>query len=195
MRALHRISGAVCVVGCKAINLGDSIAHLFSNYDPTKLHDTAVVEAFEASAHGIWYVLTGEALPGVPGASATTQPGNYGAAGINLFQNTAYPNVPYPAGAPGVDAGAALQSLTATYQNFAGQLERPESAPNLANNYQILSGWFQEVIAAQDAGQPSGTLGGALSQIPTWVEVAGALALAWALFAYDCTGGWGVFAC
>lgn len=147
-------------------------------YDPQKLHDTAVVEAAEMSMHHIWYLLTGEVLPGIPGLSPTTTPGDYGAQGINLFQESAYPKVPYPAGQ--IPAAIALQSLQKTNAEAAQAMQRPESVPNLEGNYNYFAGLIGKVQQAQDAAAAAapGSIGdvvsGLASSLPGWWPLAGA---------------------
>jgi hypothetical protein len=153
------------------VNLGDSIMHMVSGCGPTCDHDTQIVEGFEMAAHGIWFLVTGEALPGIPGYTAVTTAGNYGAAGINLFQNSAYPAVPYPAGAPGVNVGAAIQSLQATLAAAEAQLVRQQSIPNIENNYHIFLGLLQQVQTAAAAAPGAGgtpTVTDFFTQIPAW---------------------------
>ena len=161
------------------VALGYSIYHLFQKYDPNKLHDTAVVEAFRSSENSLWYVLTGERLPGIPNVTQTTVPGKYGEMGINLFQPSTYPNVPYPAGVPSLDPTAALDALTQTYQSSAREMIRPESLPNIQGNYDYYAGLIRQVIAARAANpgvaNPEASMG-----LPAWIPLAaiGALVLA-----------------
>lgn len=170
------------------VSLSGSIIGLFNGCGQSCDHDTIIVEKFEAACHVLWYALTGEVLPGIPGLSATTIPGQYGAQGINLFQNSAYPNVPWPLGnAPGAPSiSQAIAALNATYQDANSQLVRQQSVPNLANNYHYFLNLLQNVSTAQAQAAAtsdttsllgtSGTLGGSIgnwwSTLPSWGQPA-----------------------
>lgn len=160
--------------------LGLTLYHLFSKYDPRKLHDTAMVENFAASFHSLWYSITGEELPGIPGVTATAQPGQYGAEHIDLFRASAYPNVPMPAGNRQIDVQGAQQALAATFQDFARQMQRPESVPNLKNNYDYFQSLLQRVADAQTAAGYTGAGPGIdFSSVWPWA-IPAALVLAFA---------------
>lgn len=178
----HRISASIGLVApltgpaapffmaaAALVNVGESIYHMFSHPDPAKEDDTAVVEAFMAAFHTTWYMVTGEALPGIPGVTATAQAGQYGAAGINLFQASAYPNVPYPAANAGIDMNAVLNSLANSYQAAAQSLRRPESQPNLRNNFNYALGLLQQVASAQQASGLAGLGSTSASSMPSWL--------------------------
>jgi hypothetical protein len=160
----------VALVGA-AINLAGGLMSMLQGCGSTCTHDTQIVESFFASFHCLLYTLTGEILPGIPGVSQYTSPGNYGNAGINLFgpsqepaalaavaqaaaSNTAYTfsAVPYPLGnAPGaMPIAQAISALTSSYQTAMGQLERTQSQPNLTNNYNYAMGLLQSIQQAQE---------------------------------------------
>jgi len=142
------------------VSLGASLSGVFAGCGPSCEHDTQEVEGFAMAFHNLWYAMTGEALPGIPGVSVTTIPGQYGAQGIDLFRKSNYPNVPFPYGAPGAPtAENAIASLNATFQQVESSLVRTQSVANLKGNYDYFLSLLQE-YAANQANAPAsmGTL-------------------------------------
>ena len=163
------------------VALGSSLMGLFAGCGSTCDHDTTIVEQFASSFHVLWYSITGEALPGIPGVTPYTTPGNYGNAGINLFQASAYPDVPYPLGnAPSApDIQLAIQSLTATNQEAMQSMERSQSLPNRAQNYHYFMGLLQDVEEAQATSGNSAL--SITSALPSWWPIAAAVLVAFAI--------------
>jgi len=127
-----------------ALTAAAFFSKLFSfGYDPRKLNDTAVTEAFRIGMNGLWNDLTGDRLP------TACEPGQCGEQRIAIFTRSSYPNVPYPAGRPGADAAQYLAALDAAYRDAFSKLVRQESIAGLDENYQYIGGLLRQVAAEQ----------------------------------------------
>ena len=125
-----------------------SLVFGFRGGGPKKERDTAVLEAAQESFNAIWFEVSGEALNGV---ERTAPPGQYGAAGIGLFSESSYPNVPHGAeGNPRVDIDGARASLEQVYRQALKQFARDASKQNLGGNYRRMFGLLQRVKAARE---------------------------------------------
>ena len=120
-------------------------------YNPRKLADTAITEAVKQSLNILWYNLTGEAINGV---HQQAEPGQYGEASIALFAGSNYPNVPYPAGAPGRDARAVIQEAQQIIAQGRANLVRQESYEGYDFNAQYMLGLMEQVAQRQAEASP-----------------------------------------
>ena len=97
-------------------------------YDPNKLQDTAITEAFRIGANGLWNDLTGDNLP------VNCTPGQCGAQNVAIFTASRFPDVPYPAGRSGTDIEQYVAALQAAIADARSKLVRPESVAGFDQN-------------------------------------------------------------
>ena len=147
-----------------------AVAALFTRilnfgYNPRKLNDTAITEAVKQALNQLWYQLTGEAINGV---HRTTEPGQYGKAGIALFAESAYPDVPYPAGR--VDPAEIIAQVQQIIAQGRSNLLRSESAAGYDFNANYMLNLMSQVAQQRAEQGPLSTFlpGGAEATEGLW---------------------------
>ncbi len=117
-------------------------------HDPSKLNDTAVTEAFRIGMNAMWNDLTGDSLP------TACDPGQCGNQRVAIFEQSPYPNVPYPAGRPGIDPIQFIAALERAHQEALSKLQRSESAAGLDQNYRYMGGLLRRVLSERARQAP-----------------------------------------
>jgi hypothetical protein len=123
-----------------AAGVASVISQLFKfGYDPKKLNDTAVTEAFRIAFNKAWEELTGERLP------YSCDPGQCGKQKQAIFAGSAWPNVPYPAGKPGTDPAVLAAAIEQMAAEGRAALQRPESVAGYEGNLSYARALVQKV--------------------------------------------------
>lgn len=155
-------AGAVVSLFSKILNFG---------YNPQKLNDTAITEAVKQALNQLWYQLTGEAINGV---HRTAEPGQYGKAGIALFRESRYPDVPYPAGAPGADPAQIIGQAQQIISQARSNLLRKESAAGYDFNANYMLELMNQVAERRAEENPLSRIIPGGSKLPGWLPWAAA---------------------
>jgi len=160
----------------------------FFGSDPRKVPDTQVTEATQIALNNLWFQISGEQLP------SNCVPGQCGAQHVAIFQNSAYPNVPYgPLGNPAADIDVAINTAEQIINGAMARLQRPQSRNNPEFTANDILALLEKVKAArQDAqthavsapsagGQSLAPAGAAVASggIPGWLVI---LALGFAAY-------------
>lgn len=141
---------------------GGALIDVFSSIigpDPRNVPDTQVIEAAQISLNQLWLAISGEQLP------INCVPGRCGAQRVNIFQSSAYPNVPKgAAGDLAIDINQAIAQANQVITQARSMLLKPASAqnpffaPGGGNN---IVGLLQRMAAARaaQAGTTAGVSG------------------------------------
>jgi hypothetical protein len=143
-----------------AAGLASVVSQLFKfGYDPKKLNDTAITEAFRISFNQVWEQLTGERLP------YACDPGQCGKQGQAIFTGSAWPAVPYPSGRPGTDPTLVLSAIDTAAAEGRSKLVRPESRSGFDGNVAYARSIVEQVAArrAEEMRNPLTAAGAAIS--------------------------------
>ena len=146
------------------VSLAPLLIKMFKKYDPDKLNDTGITEAFRIGANGLWNELTGDNLP------VNCDPGQCGKQHVAIFTASRWPDVPYPAGRPGANIDQYIAAVANTIADARSRLIRPQSAAGFQENADYFMTLLHQVKERQAQEAPLATAfaapGGLMSLLP-----------------------------